>query len=333
MTKYWIFVLLTVVLGLYWIAGASSSPTRLVRAQEMPDASSTATLFPTPSLTPRFITAPTRSPNVNGTPPPTWTAPPPDPAVNVPDHYQMRRPIAQGNTNWVDRTYPYGSTAGGTLPVHHGVEFVNPRFTPIFAVADGTVIFAGADDEMLIGPQLNFYGNVVIIQHIFRSPENERIFSLYGHMQDIAVRRGQMVRQGDEIGRVGDSGVALGPHLHFEVRAGDAFSYEATRNPELWIFPFQSFGTLAGRVTDAAGNILEDVTLRVQSTDISRFAFSYAADSVNSDPTIRENFTLGDLPANYYEVLVSDENGRVHFRRFVYVYPNQTTWVEVQLDS
>ena len=82
---------------------------------------------------------------------------------------------------------------------------------------------------------------------------------------------------------------------------------------------------------DANGNRLFDVTLRVESSDISRYAFSYADTSLNPDPTFGEDFTLGDLPANYYTVTVSD-GSRVRFQQIVYVYPNRTTWLEVQLN-
>jgi hypothetical protein len=72
------------------------------------------------------------------------------------------------------------------------------------------------------------------------------------------------------------------------------------------------------------------VTLQVRSTDITRYAFSYADNSVNGDTVFKENFVLGDLPANYYEVAVND-NGRVRFQKIIYVYPNRTTWIDVQL--
>ncbi len=242
----------------------------------------------------------------------------------------MYRPIADGLTNWVDRTYPYGGTSGGRLRVHHGVDMGNPRFTPVLAAADGTVYYAGDDLSTLFGPQPDFYGMVVVIQHDFKSPEGNTVYTLYGHLQTTDVTTGQRVARGDQIGQVGDRGVAFGPHLHFEVRMGDPHDYGATYNPELWIYPYAHYGTLAGRVTDANGTVLRDVTLQVRSTDISRYAFSYADDSVNGDPTFGENFVLGDLPANYYEVTVSD-NGRVRFRETVYIYPNKTTWLNVQL--
>lgn len=343
-------------------------PTTVVRvAQSNSTAVPTAdlsTLTPTPSSTPTATLTPTRTPSRTPTPtpsatasatitdtpvrgagstppngeatdengdlPPTWTPPPDNPDVFINDHYRLSRPIADGGVNWVDRTYPYGGTAGGRLQVHHGVEFVNPRGTPILAAGDGTIIYAGDDVTTQYGPYASYYGNVVVIQHDFQSPEGLPVFTLYGHMDRIDVQNGQHVESGARLGYVGDSGIAQGPHLHFEVRVGSATDFDATRNPELWIRPFIRFGTLAGRVTDASGNILRDVTLQVRSTDIQRFAFSYAGDTVNADPAFGENFTLGDLPANYYEVTVSD-NGRIRFREMVYVYPNRTTWVDVTL--
>lgn len=322
----------------------------------------TSTLTPTPTLTPTLTMTHTLTPTItptptdtltptitntpvpiasatptdpasdpNYTPPPTWTPPPMESQVLLDDHYRLRRPIADGGVNWVDRTYPYGGTSGRRLAVHHGVEFVNPRGTPILAAADGTVLFAGNDGTIQVGPQLNYYGNVVIIQHDFASPDGQPVFTVYGHMDRVEVEAGQVVQQGRQLGTVGATGIAQGPHLHFEVRVGDAFDFGATRNPELWIYPFQTFGTLAGQVVDANGAPLYDVTIQVDSMDITRYAFSYGDNSVNGDPEFGENFTLGDLPANYYEVTVRD-NGRMRFQKIVYVYSNRTTWVDVELN-
>jgi hypothetical protein len=89
-------------------------------------------------------------------------------------------------------------------------------------------------------------------------------------------------------------------------------------------------------VTDAAGNPLKDVTVTVESATgeriTPRYAFSYADDTVNGATQLGENFTLGDLPANYYDVTVRS-NGRRLFQQIVYVYPNQTTWLDIQLDN
>ena len=297
-----------------------------------PSPTPTETQTPTVTLTTSLIPSPTRlTPDGSYTPPPTWTPPPANPAAQIADHYAFSRPISDVATNWISRTYPYGGTSGGRLQVHHGVDMQNPVGIPVRAVADGTVVWAGDDLTTLFAPINNYYGNLVVIQHNFNTPEGEALFSLYGHMNFVSVQTGQTVQTGDILGEVGGTGVAQGPHLHLEVRVGDFHSFDATRNPELWMRPYPGFGTLAGRVTDADGNLLYDVTLRVESTDISRYAFSYADTSVNPDPAFNENFTLGDLPANYYTVTVSDGN-RARFQQIVYVYPNRTTWLDVQLN-
>lgn len=267
----------------------------------------------------------------NGTLIPTWTPPPPDPSVQIGDHYRMYRPISDNNVNYLDRTYPYGGTSGGALQVHHGVDFANPSNTPILAAGDGVVYYAGDDLSTVFGLSTNYYGNLVVIQHNFNSPEGQPVFSLYGHMSSVEVQTGQAVHAGDVIGKVGATGVAFGPHLHFEVRVGDPQNFGATRNPDLWIYPYRRFGTLAGRVTDASGNILYQATVQIRSETRTRYAFTYADTSVNGDDTLHENFTYGDLPANYYEVTVNDGQ-RVRFRKMIYVYPDQTTWLDIQLN-
>lgn len=300
--------------------------------------SPTLTLTPIPSATPYPTTTPIASAtptspleDPNSTPLPTWTPPPPDPSTQINDHYVFGRPISPNGTNWVDRNYPYGNTRGGQLQIHHGVEFINGTGTPIRAVGDGVVFYAGGDQAVQFGSMLDYYGNLVVIQHPVTDTSGQPVFTLYGHMSRVEVATGQSVSAGDEIGIVGATGVALGPHLHLEVRVGDPYNFDGTRNPELWIRPFGGFGTLAGRVTDSAGNILYDVSMTIQSQNITRYAFSYAGTEVNGDSVFGENFTLGDLPADWYTVTVG-EGGRVRFRQLIYVYPNRTTWLNVTLN-
>lgn len=88
---------------------------------------------------------------------------------------------------------------------HKGVDYGAPMGTPIRAVGDGTVDFAGWQ---------NGYGNVVEIRHTAQRS------TLYAHMSRIDVKRGAHVEQGQRIGAVGMTGWATGPHLHFEVKVG-----------------------------------------------------------------------------------------------------------------
>lgn len=321
--------------------GPSDTPTSTPTPTETPTPTATVTPFrtntPRPTATEPTVVTPTPAAETsNGTSSgdATWTPPPLDQGMTVADHYWMARPIPYGNTTWASRSYPYGNTNGGRLQIHHGVDIQNPTGTPVIAVQDGTVIYAGDDLGAVFGPSANFYGNVIVIQHDFVAPGvGAPVYSLYGHLSAVEVGEGERVIQGDQIGRVGSTGVALGPHLHFEVRVGDPTSYASTRNPDLWIWPYRGFGTLAGRITDAGGNPLYDVTMSVISATDSSFnrsAFSYTDDSVNGDSVFGENYTLGDLPADWYNLVVRAD-GTTLFRDQVYVYPNRTTWVDVQL--
>ena len=85
---------------------------------------------------------------------------------------------------------------------HHGTDYASAVGTPVAAIGKGTVVRA----EWYKG-----YGNCIDIRH---SP---RYTSRYGHLSKIAVRRGESIAQGQYIGRVGNTGLSTGPHLHFEM--------------------------------------------------------------------------------------------------------------------
>lgn len=91
---------------------------------------------------------------------------------------------------------------------HHGLDYAASAGTPVSAVGGGTVLFAGRKGQ---------YGNLVIIKH----PNGWKTY--YGHLSKIGtgVKRGVEVDQGMMIGRVGSTGMATGPHLHYEIRIGD----------------------------------------------------------------------------------------------------------------
>jgi murein DD-endopeptidase MepM/ murein hydrolase activator NlpD len=185
----------------------TATPTATYTPSDTPTATITDTPTPTLTLTPTVFISATPLPSQVVEDVPTWTPPPDNPATRIEDHYQLVRPIADGLTNWVDRTYPYGGTSGGRLQVHHGVEFVNPRGTVILAAGTGTVIHAGTDAASQYGPQLNYYGNLVVIQHDFSAPDGSPVYTLYGHMQTLDVATGQRIERGKKIGTIGDSGI------------------------------------------------------------------------------------------------------------------------------
>lgn len=88
---------------------------------------------------------------------------------------------------------------------HHGIDYAAPVGTPVSAIGDGTVIFAGSKGQ---------YGNLVIIKHL------KGYKTYYGHLSKIkrGIKKGTKVSQGQIIGYVGSTGLATGPHLHYEMR-------------------------------------------------------------------------------------------------------------------
>jgi len=234
-------------------------------------------------------------------------------------HFILQRPVQPPANDSVDSTYPYGSTANGTREPHHGVEFVNESGTPVYAAADGMVIFAGPDEEAIYSPWKNYYGNLVVIKH------NDGLFTLYAHLSKIDVQAGQEVLAADKIGEVGRTGAAIGSHLHFEVRRRDVQDYFAAQNPELWLAPNK----------DGRGKLLG--TLMISSVD-QGFDFQYAEFTIDYHPdrnqprvksyyvttytrdmmTGDENAALGDLPSGDYRIALK-YNGQLYER-----------WVEVE---
>ena len=251
------------------------------------------------------------------------------------EHHWLRRPIelAPDKVHWADRTYPYGSTQWDTRPIHLGVEFVNPRFTPVYAAEAGQVVFAGEDSDMLIGPYTDYYGKAVILEHPFRSLDNLPVFTLYAHLDRVEVKNGQEVQAGERLGRIGSSGIALGAHLHFEVRVDDPFDYRLTRNPELWLQHYIDHGMIAGFVHDAEGHPIDGKRIVVRSDTVHREVFTYGSDRVNRDPVWNENFTVSDLPQGSYEIVILDAAGRLAYRSPVIVKAYQTAFVDALIEN
>jgi len=244
--------------------------------------------------------------------PAAFPSPCPEEQCLYPLPYALARPIAPPGRERIDTSYRFASTQKGTRDPHHGVEFLNSSGTPVLAVADGLVVVAGDDRQILYGPYPNFYGNIVVIEHQppgFPQP----LYSLYGHLSQISVQEGENVQAGEQIGRVGMSGVATGSHLHFEVRLGEN-NYQNSRNPELWLAPLSAgdgslYGALAGRILDSYGNLVEVENIVVEhlvSTDgpgdWQVYITTYEEKALAGNSPWDENFAVGDLPAGWYRV-------------------------------
>ncbi len=105
-----------------------------------------------------------------------------------------------------------------TIRAHRGVDYAAPTGTPVRASGAGKVAFRGVKGG---------YGNVIILQH------GGNITTLYGHLSRFGnARVGARVEQGDIIGYVGKTGLATGPHLHYEYRVNGVH-----RNPRTVTLP------------------------------------------------------------------------------------------------
>lgn len=333
-------------------ATLTPSPTPTATATATATATPTATATATPTL------APTETPTVTPTATATATVsstqssqvvnvlatttpiapggPWPTPDVSqASDHYWLGRPTRPGTTQWASPFYPYASSGQGAYLVHHGADIANPLGTPLYAPADGTVVFAGPDDEVAVGPTTNFFGIPVVIQ-LDRRYLDQPVYVLLGHMSSTTVAPGQHVQRGQQVGAVGSTGIALGPHVHVEVRVG-VNDYDHTRNPEFWLEPLPGHGTVAGRVLTADGRHLPEVPLLFYpGPDFNSpryYAFTYidGLGLINPDDQWGENFLLSDLPAGPY-LVEATVNGKV-YRQNVAVEAGKTSWLEIRTDD
>ena len=105
------------------------------------------------------------------------------------------------------------------IRAHKGVDYAAPIGTPVRAAGDGRIRFAGVKGG---------YGNLVEIDH------SRGIVTVYGHLSRFAkgTRVGEHVQQGTVIAFVGMTGLATGPHLHYEYRVNGVF-----KNPQTVILP------------------------------------------------------------------------------------------------
>jgi len=98
----------------------------------------------------------------------------------------------------------YGPREGG---LHNdGINILAPRGTPVLAAENGVVVYAGTE--------LSGFGNLILLKHA------DGWVTAYAHNENLLVRRGQKVRRGDAIARIGKSGNVARPQLHFEIRKG-----------------------------------------------------------------------------------------------------------------
>ncbi len=133
---------------------------------------------------------------------PSKGAPSGAPSSSVPQQYAgtLRWPLEAGVIS-----SEYGDRWGKK---HKGIDIAADSGEPVYSVASGQVIYASDG--------LRGYGNVVIVRH------DAQMTSLYAHNSELKVHQGDHVEQGALLALLGSTGHSTGPHVHFEIREGDA---------------------------------------------------------------------------------------------------------------
>jgi murein DD-endopeptidase MepM/ murein hydrolase activator NlpD len=174
---------------------SSSSPQAVPQSTTSTAPSSTATqAAPMPTATPSV--KPLTTPSASNSNQPAAVANIPQPTGRAGGFFQwpVNGKIISG----------FGATSGG---LHNdGINIAAPRGTPVHAAENGVVVYAGN--------QLRGFGNLILIRHA------DGWVTAYAHNDTLLVKKGQQVKRGDVIARVGSTGNVSTPQLHFELRKG-----------------------------------------------------------------------------------------------------------------
>jgi murein DD-endopeptidase MepM/ murein hydrolase activator NlpD len=233
----------------------------------------------------------------------------PTPVPDLEAHLWLSHPLPKGDRLLTSEILPYGSDGSGRYLLHNGVDMAEPEGTPVLAVADGTIVYAGSDNESLYGWRCNWYGQLVILLLDDRW-EGQPVFVVYGHVLNINVEIGQRVTRFEQVAEIGFGGAALVPHLHLEVRVGSN-SFDATRNPLLWLTPGSRRGVVAGRLVDPDGKPWQGYPVELVGPEGSAdrtIGWTYVGDPddlIKPDERFAENFAISDLKPGLYEAVAS----------------------------
>ena len=177
----------------------------VVTAQPLSSTTPQAVPQTAPQPAPQPAPMPSATPSVKPLSTPSASAAPnqPDAVANIPQPPTRSGGFFQWPVNGKIIS-GFGATSGG---LHNdGINIAAPRGTPVHAAENGVVVYAGN--------QLRGFGNLVLIRHA------DGWVTAYAHNDTLLVKKGQQVKRGDVIARVGSTGNVSTPQLHFELRKG-----------------------------------------------------------------------------------------------------------------
>ncbi len=119
----------------------------------------------------------------------------------------LRLPLDQ-DSFWISSEFGKRKNPfSGVMKNHNGIDLAANEGTPVYAIKDGAVYSRIENDSE--------FGNYIILSH-----DQGKMTSVYAHLSSMRVEQYQYVKKGEIIGYVGKTGLATGPHLHFEIRQG-----------------------------------------------------------------------------------------------------------------
>lgn len=187
----------------------------------------TATPTAVPTSTPEPSAVPSASPVVTPTPTPTPT-PSPQPVANP---VKLEHDVLDNAETDCIYLFPVPNSREITQEYsaeHKAIDIAASSGSPVYAAEDGTVSYVQIWDGSYDTTGMMSYGHMVEVRHADGNT------TLYAHLSEINVQQGEKVVRGQRIGRVGSTGNATGPHLHFEVITSEG---KADPAEYLWTMP------------------------------------------------------------------------------------------------
>lgn len=204
---------------------STATPTPTAEPTAAPTAAPEVTATPTavPTSTPEPSAVPSASPVVTPTPTPS-----PQPVVNP---VKLEHDVLDNVDKDCIYLFPVPNSREITQEYsaeHKAIDIAASSGSPVYAAEDGTVSYVQIWDGSYDTTGMMSYGHMVEVRHADGNT------TLYAHLSEINVQQGEKVVRGQRIGRVGSTGNATGPHLHFEVITSEG---KADPADYLWTMP------------------------------------------------------------------------------------------------
>lgn len=204
---------------------STATPTPTAEPTAAPTAAPEVTATPTavPTSTPEPIAVPSASPVVTPTPTPS-----PQPVANP---VKLEHDVLDNVDKDCIYLFPVPNSSEITQEYsaeHKAIDIAASSGSPVYAAEDGTVSYVQIWDGSYDTTGMMSYGHMVEVRHADGNT------TLYAHLSEINVQQGEKVVRGQRIGRVGSTGNATGPHLHFEVITSEG---KADPAEYLWTMP------------------------------------------------------------------------------------------------